>query len=147
MNISWGTKVTILYTGFVAMILFMVYLTMQEKVDLVAPDYYQQELKFQDKINGKENAAAFLRGVEVKAVDATHIDLIFPEDFPLNATGDITFFRPSDSELDEHFTLDMKAGLTQKVQLKKGKKGLYKVKINATVDNKPYYFEESFFLN
>jgi len=31
--------------------------------------------------------------------------------------------------------------------LKKGKRGLYKVKVNALVNNKPYYFEESFFLN
>ena len=147
MNIGWGTRITLLYSGFVAMIVFMVYLTMQERIELVAPDYYQQELQFQGKINGKQNAEALLSGVVVKALDKGNIEIVFPKDFAANATGDITFFRPSDSDLDEKFTLKVNPELKQHILLTKGKKGLYKVKINAVVNEKPYYFEESLFLN
>ncbi len=147
MNISWGTKIALLYSSFVGMILFMVYLTMQEKIELVAPDYYKQEIEYQGKINGIQNAGELNSGLLVRSEGAGKIEISFPADWVANAKGEITFFRPSDSELDEVFVLDVKSDLKQNLQLKKGKRGLYKVKVNATVDSKPYYFEESFFLN
>jgi hypothetical protein len=147
MNISWGVKITILYSSFVGMILFMVYLTMQEKIELVAPDYYKQEIEYQGKINGMQNAGELMSGIIILPAKDKTIEINFPADFAANAKGDITFFRPSDSELDEQFVLQVGSDFKQAVQLKKGKRGLYKVKVNALVNNKPYYFEESFFLN
>lgn len=147
MNISWGIKIALLYSGFVGMILFMVYLTMQERIELVAPDYYKQEIEYQGKINGMQNAGALMSGLTVTAQSGGNIELNFPSDLAANASGDITFFRPSDSDLDEVFSLKVGNDLKQNIVLKKGKRGLYKVKVNAKVEGKPYYFEESFFLN
>jgi len=40
---NWGLKITLLYVGFVAMILTLVFKASGEKVDLVTKDYYAQE--------------------------------------------------------------------------------------------------------
>ncbi|MBL0070976.1 MAG: FixH family protein [Bacteroidetes bacterium] len=50
MKISWGYRVMFLYIGFAGLIIYFVTRSINEKVDLVTPDYYAQELKFQDKI-------------------------------------------------------------------------------------------------
>jgi hypothetical protein len=39
-KISWGYKIAALYIGFVLLVLFMVFMAMQQKIELVSPDYY-----------------------------------------------------------------------------------------------------------
>ena len=55
---SWGTKIAFLYLSFATMIGVMVYKSVTQSVDLVAPNYYEQELKYQDKIDGINNLSA-----------------------------------------------------------------------------------------
>ena len=43
MKLGWGYKITILYVGFVAMMVVMVSLTMRQKVDLVSKDGVKQQ--------------------------------------------------------------------------------------------------------
>jgi hypothetical protein len=51
MHISWGIKIAMLYCGFVALIIIMVSMAMNQKIDLVSKDYYEQELNYQKKID------------------------------------------------------------------------------------------------
>ena len=46
-GINWGWRIVILYSGFVLLILFLVYKTTTVNDDLVTTDYYAKELKFQ----------------------------------------------------------------------------------------------------
>jgi len=48
---SWGKKITILYIGFVLLIVSMVTISASHKIELVSKDYYAQELDYQQKIN------------------------------------------------------------------------------------------------
>ena len=45
---SWGIKITILYLGFVALILTLVFTCFGHKSELEYKDYYVRELKFQE---------------------------------------------------------------------------------------------------
>ncbi len=42
---NWGYRVALLYISFAGLIIFLVTKSVNEKVDLVTPDYYAQELK------------------------------------------------------------------------------------------------------
>ena len=55
---SWGKKIMFVYIVFVAGILFLVYKSSSQKVDLVTPDYYKKELAFQHTIEERERANA-----------------------------------------------------------------------------------------
>mgnify|MGYP003351831803 CR=1 FL=1 len=50
-NINWGWRIVMLYGGFVVLILFLVYKTTTVKDDLVTPDYYAKELKYQEQLD------------------------------------------------------------------------------------------------
>lgn len=55
---NWGYKITIVFVGFAVLIGTLVYKCTQQQYDLVSEDYYDQELKYQDKIDGSKQAAA-----------------------------------------------------------------------------------------
>ena len=48
---NWGYKIMIVYLVFVAGIAVMVYNSAMQNIDLVTPDYYAKELKYQEKID------------------------------------------------------------------------------------------------
>ena len=98
---SWGIKITILYIGFVVLIVTMVAMTMSQKVDLVSKDYYAQELKFQDKIDQSNRANALIEPLNWM-VSNGKIEINFPKEFKnQKITGTINLFRPSDASLDK----------------------------------------------
>ena len=99
-KISWGTKIAVLYIGFAALMGVMVTLCIHQKIDLVSDDYYERELKFQNKIDQVKNADALEEKIIHRITDQ-NIDVIFPQTFKgKNVTGEIVFFRPSDASKD-----------------------------------------------
>lgn len=55
-KLNWGWRISILYSGFVVFMLFMVFKTTTVKDDLVTPDYYAKELEYQQHIDKQERA-------------------------------------------------------------------------------------------
>ena len=51
---SWGKILLVAYVTFVGVMLFMVVKSFQQDYDLVTPDYYAAELKFQDQIDASK---------------------------------------------------------------------------------------------
>ena len=143
---SWGWRITLLYSGFACMILFMVYLTMQENVDLVSKDYYKQEIDFQDRIDSRQNSKALADKFSVSYLGGTKLKIHFPCDLPSGGVGKILLFRPSDAFLDEQFDYIADTSCNTQIQLTKACPGLYVVKSELIAGGKKYYFEESFFL-
>ncbi len=140
MKISWGIKITILYTGFVLLILTLVSMAMNQKVDLVAKDYYEQEINYQDKIN-KGNRTNALKEALTWEVQQGALVLKFPEQFAgQKIAGSIYFFRPSDAALDKTIPLSAET-LLQSIPTNELKKGLYKIQINWVVNTEEYYNE------
>ena len=146
MNISWGTKIAILYISFVLLIGVLVFKSMNQKVDLVSADYYDQELKFQDKINAQSNANALSQSIQHQ-VNRNSILLSFPEEMTKNNfSGEILFFRPSDSAKD--FKVKLKADATNKQTITSSlfEHGMYKMQISWHSGEKDYFKEETIFI-
>lgn len=138
---SWGYRMAVLYGGFVILIVSMVSLTMREKIDLVSKDYYEQELKYQGKID-KMNRTHLLKEQLTWEVKQGVLILKFPEQFKYQKiSGNIYFFRPSDSELDKTIPIPIDEKGMQSISTKQLKKGLYKMQVSWMVNKEEYYNE------
>ncbi len=138
---SWGYKITVLYVGFILLIISMVALTMREKVDLVSKDYYEQELKYQDKIDKVIRTNA-LKGSLTWKIKTDSLILEVAEQFKAEKIkGSIFLFRPSDAALDKTVPIEMNASGMQVISTDQLKKGIYKMQVSWEAKGEEYYNE------
>lgn len=141
-NISWGTKIAVLYISFVAMIGFMVTLCMRQNVELVSDDYYERELVFQDKINEMNNANALPEKISHTMLPEG-IQIQFPALFKnKKVSGEILFFRPSDKSKDHSTPIQLNGEAQQLIPKQLLSKGMYKMKITWAAEGISYFTEE-----
>jgi hypothetical protein len=146
-KINWGTKIALLYVGFVAMIAVMVFKSSQHKVDLVSADYYAQELKFQDKIDGKNNLSSLSTKIDWLAKDK-QIDIKFPMELVEGkAVGEIKLYRPSNSQDDLKFPLQINEKGNQLIKSEQFKRGVYLMQISFKIGETDYFSEQELFMN
>jgi hypothetical protein len=143
MNISWGNKIAALYIGFVILVLFMVFLAMNQKIELVTPDYYAKELKFQQEIDAMNNAGMLSANIQVE-IQNNALLVSFPEEMNnMEIKGEALMFRPSDSSLDVSFPLELNAEGKMLLKSDKFKTGLYKLTVKWAAEGKNYQTEHT----
>lgn len=136
---NWGTKIFLVYVGFVVFMLTMVYLCTIQHFDLVSSDYYAQELRYQEVIDGEQNLQALGKSVTIStAADAVTVTLPVSS---FNGTGEVKFYRPDNAKFD--VTMPMAANGTISVPRNKLAAGRYEVKTSWTNDGKPYYHQQA----
>ena len=140
LKIGWGTRIAMLYGGFVLLIATLVVGSMRQDFDLVSADYYEQELKYQEVIDAGKNQSVLSEAVAL-GVDDNQVVLSFPNEFSGAAlTGQVSFYSPVDASWDRNFdisTSDNKM-LIPRPRLQST---AYKVKIQWTSEGKDYYQE------
>ena len=144
---NWGNKIIILYLSFVVLIVAMAFMSMNQQVDLVSADYYEKELKFQDKIDGENNFKLLDTVIAVRANKNT-LDIIFPKQFiDKDIVGNILIYRPSDASMDIKTPIGMEPSAQQQIVLKNFKRGLYKIQLDWAMQGKKYFYEQNLFMN
>lgn len=140
MKINWGAGIAILYAGFVAMILLLVGMSASQKIDLVTDQYYEEELRFQDKINKTNQAKALAEPLVWKVTEAG-IDIHFPKEFAgENLTGNIKLYCPSDDRKDRSFVINPKKGV-QLIPASNLASGRYYLQIDWKNGNRAFWDE------
>lgn len=146
MNISWGWRIVLAYGGFVAFMLFLVTLCMRQNVELVADNYYEQELKYEQQIQKLKNASQLPQDLLMKYAPAdANIALQFPKTNEV-LQGTITLFRPSDKALDITLPIQPDTLGLQLINARELKKGLWRVKVEWAIGKTPYYTEKTLFI-
>lgn len=141
MKISWGIKLMILYTAFVAMILTAVIISSGQRMDLESKDYYAQELAFQNKIDATFNALALKESITY-SVNGANVILTVPKQILEDGIeGKIIFNRPSDATLDRSFALSFDNAGTQLISGGELKRGAYKIQISWKSKGKEFFKE------
>lgn len=141
LKLSWGTRIFLLYTGFVLMIAFFVVRAMNQKVDLVAPDYYAQEISYQDKLDRMNRANALPRQLTWIVQDGS-VKIVFPAEFRDKAiTGEVLFFRPSDNARDVKIAIAANAEGEQVVGADQLSSGQYRMQVDWKADGVTYFNE------
>jgi len=140
---SWSWRIVILYVGFVSMILTLVFKARSEKVELVTPDYYAQELVYQGRIDAIKRACE-LSGPVVFEVQQEGIEVVMPVECKgQNLRGEIKLYRPSDSELDQQFPFEPDTAGVQLLSVKNLQTGYYLLQVLWKMNDQDYYFEKS----
>ena len=140
---NWGWYIFLSFVLFAIFIITLVVRTMQEDVNLVSEDYYQQEMKYQDQIDRIENSA----GIDPIDLSVNYEEQVVVFSFPPSLAkklveGELFFFRPSNSSLDYRIKLAMDPDFTQKVSMKNLSKGMWRVKIYWDDGEKEFYQEK-----
>jgi hypothetical protein len=138
---NWGIRITVLYLGFVALIMSLVFLSMNQKMDLETNEYYEKELHYQDRINTIDRTQALEEPLSWE-IDQQTLALQFPSLMRGKTTsGSIYFLRPSDAALDKTFKLPADTALGRNIPLESLRKGVYKLQIDWEADGEQYYNE------
>jgi len=141
-KISFGSWIVISLVIFAAMILSMVFISMNQRVDLVTDDYYEKELQYQQHIDMLKKTNA-LEGNVSFAFSASGVTVRFPVvDTPEKYAGTIMFFRPSDKLQDVSYNISVDSTYTQSISTAKLSKGLWRVKISWSVGEQNFYTEQ-----
>ncbi len=140
MKMNWGARIALLYSGFVVLIAILVIGSMRQSFDLVTPDYYQQEIKYQNVIDAGKNQAGLSTAVSLSANEQV-VTFNFPAEFTgKTVTGEVQFYSPVKSAWDRKIALNVVNNTMQVSRAQLMRTG-YNVKINWTCDGKPYYQE------
>ena len=145
MKINWGTKIVIAYICFGIIIFSMVFISMKQDVSLVAKDYYKQEIAYGDQMNRISN---FNSLDEPPSINFDRTSSRLTLEFPLALTvkinkGTIHLFRPSSADLDKKYNIKLNEKGDQTINLANLSNGLWKVKLNWTMDGDEYYHERT----
>ena len=75
---NWGTGILLSIIIFMAILIGLVYVFMNQDVDLVTKDYYSKELKYQDRINKINNTSELGKDVGI-LLQNNFVKLTFPD--------------------------------------------------------------------
>lgn len=141
----WPYAVIVTFVLFASYIGFMVSRAMRTSVDLVSPDYYQQELRYQQRMESVARTQALPAPVQVRYERTTQrLTLQLPSALARQAVrGELHFFRPSDQQLD--FTLPFApAGDPARQELSTARlaAGYWRLQVDFTAGGQPYFIEK-----
>jgi len=143
MKISIPTIIIATFVAFAVMIGYFVTVAMRTEVNLVRPDYYQEELKHQDYIEAIRRTEAL--GEQVKVVldrEKKVINILISAPFnPIQ--GKVKFYRPSSSKLDFEQDFITNAEGQSEVPLDRLIKGNWKITLAFEIEGKKYLKETS----
>lgn len=142
MKLNWGAAVTLLYLSFITGMGYLVYRSLNEKVDLVISNYYEHDKLFPEKFEQQQNALNLKD--QIKITSGNPVTIQFFSSFPENGT--VTFYRPDNSLLDRTIDLSVDVNGIMHIESASMKHGLWKVILQWESDGKKYYTEEKIFI-
>lgn len=138
---NWGWGIALLYTGFAVMMLGLVYKTTTVKDDLVTPDYYARELKFQEMLD-KQKRTNQLPDKLAWQVNGKQVLIKFPAGkVPEKPKAEILFYNTAEAKNDFKVNcIADSAGVCQ-LNVENLARGVYQMQIDWSAGNITYYNE------
>ena len=143
---SWGNKLLLVFVAFTALISTLVYKAVNTKFDLVSDDYYNDELKYQQTIDGINNANKL--SVVAITENATSVVIQLPNEMKgLKVEGEAWFYCKTNAALDKRIALDLNENAQQVVEKTAMAKAIYTLKLSWKAGGKQYYSEQEVIVN
>jgi hypothetical protein len=133
---NWGYKIFIVIIVFIVGMLSMVAVAMRQTNEMVDDKYYEKEIAYQGLIDASNN----LKNI-------TAASLIYQTDSTQNiADGSVQFLRLNNQKQDLNLALQPDNTGIQTLSKTKLIRGMYKIRVKWTSNSKPYYAEETVFV-
>jgi hypothetical protein len=142
---NWGYKILFVYIVFVAGMLWMVFKSSNQKIDLVTKDYYAKELAYQQRID--ETKRTRMLSVPVRITEKNRgIEIVFPAEFTnKKIKGTVKLYFPADENLDTMQGFETTVTLVL-LPFSKANTHLHYVQVSWEADGLAYYFEQKIIL-
>ena len=146
MKISWGKGIVISIVIFMLITIVLVVISFMQRTDLVANNYYEKEIKYQEQIETMKKTALLNNPVSVSQGDNS-IVVAFNDSLDYsNVMGTMKFYRPSDEKKDFSIPLKVENNGKMYVSSDSIEKGFWKIQINWSIDGNKYFKEVSIVL-
>jgi FixH len=139
---NWGNKLLLTFLVFGAGMTYLVYRSVSTNYELVEKDYYKQELRYQQVIDGTTRVNQLSTAVKIEQTDAGIILELPQEMKEKNISGDVLFYCAYDQKKDKKFLLQTGTTGVQVFQTSSIAPGSYTVKINWSNEGKNYFAEK-----
>jgi hypothetical protein len=144
----WPLAIILVFVLFIAGTAGLVVLASLQKTDLVSNDYYEQELRYQARLDSLERTSRLTPPALVKyhAAGAQLEIALPPQHAGRVSAGRIELYRPSASQLDVHWEFKPDNRGRQALDLAALEPGLWKTRVSWTVDGKEFCVEQTLVL-
>lgn len=143
MTLNWGHKLTIFICAFAGMMLVLVYKSTQTNFDLVTKEYYKDELRYQEVIDGTKRANELTTKASVTSAGEL-VNIQLPAELKgLSISGTAWFYCAADAKRDIKLPLAVNANGLQQVSKHLLLPGRYTVKLSYTAGKQQYNSETS----
>lgn len=141
---NWGYKILLTVIMFILVMVFFVYVSMQQKNELIENNYYEKELAYQSKIDASARLADIMKGntIATKTQDTLHI-IIPMELMDQFSDGKLEFINSQQSSLDRSLVLSPNEQGIFNYPVKDIKQGNYQMRIQWKSKGQNYYREEN----
>jgi hypothetical protein len=117
----------------------MVYISVTKNIDLVTPNYYDKEIKYQEQINKINNTKSLKEQLKIQYSEGNLLFLFPSEGSP---EGKISFYRPSDAKKDFQMPIRTNEEFKQHVETGRLQRGMWRVQVEWSMNGKEYFNEE-----
>jgi len=147
-KLNWGFGVVLAFIGFISFIMyFVISMSADNKYshDLVANDYYNRELKFQEKIEATKNAKNLKENIKIERVKEG-MKIIFPKEFDTKLIkGKVFLYRPSNKQLDFEMLIALSDSSYLLMPDKRLLDGRWNIIVDWTYKEQSYLFKKEIF--
>jgi hypothetical protein len=141
----WPLALVTAFVLFIGGTLALIAIAASQRSDLVTPDYYEQELRYQTRLDALQRAAPFAERITVTPDAAGRSlrvsvpqELIGPD-----TVGRIELYRPSAAALDRAHPLALDAAGGQTLDVSALDPGLWKLRLHWSTAGRDYFVERN----
>lgn len=139
----WPVAIIAFFGVFITCVVGFILFATRQHMDLVRPDYYEEEMRFQgqlDRLNRTQPLGSRV-AVDYNRRQQSIMIALPPEQVTARLTGRIQLYRPSDASLDRNVQLAVNAAGVQQVDAKQLPAGLWKVRVRWTANGEEYFVD------
>ena len=140
----WPLGITVVSAAFLSGIAACVAIACTHKSDLVNETYYDQEIRYQARIDSLDRTRqlATQASADYDAVSRRIVVHLPAEHAGKTATGDIQLYRPSAAGMDRAIRLDPDPHGVQWLDASGLQNGLWRVRIEWNIEGHDFFFDE-----
>lgn len=138
----WPIGIIAAFGLFIALTAVFVAKAVASRTDLVTHDYYEEELRYQDRLNQLRRTAPWQEQIRVTWADG-ELKLLMPaEHAAARVTGKLVLYRPSAADHDAEWPLSLNDQGEQRIPAAELAPGLWKARLHWSVGGESYYFDQ-----
>jgi hypothetical protein len=137
----WPYGIIATFVIFISGTIGLIVMAAAQKVDLVSNNYYEQEIKYQTRMDDIERTKQLGATATYDATGRCIVILLPAEHAGKNVTGRIQLYRPSASGLDQQFRLEPNGNGVQRLNAVSLQNGLWRIRVAWNVAGHDYFLD------